>query len=343
MKALAVWVDDYSLRALPGLDGELSRAPALVMRSFGRLPNPSTVGQLGKYRQVAVVGGSDFNDVVRRIELATTSLRIGVIGVLPVGVPFPAGLRGPGLVDLLTANTPAAAKRIALMADVPIVSGRAQRMEGALPERPALPEAPLPPLAASTATLAGLDCAAFAIASSTGGCWVLADLLRSLDGRRVGPVLVAQHMDPEFAGFFARWLEASSGRRTCVVSELTRLADDTVYIAQGGCDLCVVDAQHVMSAPASGRFVPSANRLFKTFAEAFGSRGTAVVLSGMGEDGAEGLGVVVRRGGTGLCQLPSTAIIPSMPASAQRAAPGVLALSPEALSAALASASARAP
>jgi two-component system chemotaxis response regulator CheB len=176
-----------------------------------------------------------------------------------------------------------------------------------------------------------------AIASSTGGCWVLADLVRALDRRPVGPVLVAQHMDPEFVSFFARWLETAAGRTTCVVTGPTPLRADTVYVAQGGCDLCVTDNQHVHAAPASGRFIPSANRLFRTFAEAFGPAATAVVLSGMGEDGAEGLKAVLRRGGRGYCQLPSTAIIPSMPASALKAAQGAVALAPEAIALALTS------
>ena len=85
MKGLAVWLDDFALRALPGVEVGLARERALVMRSFSRLPNPATVGQLLQYRQVAVLGGVDFNDVVHRIELATTSLRIGVIGVVPPG------------------------------------------------------------------------------------------------------------------------------------------------------------------------------------------------------------------------------------------------------------------
>lgn len=336
MTELAVWVDDYALRALPGVELELSRVPALVMRCFERLPNPSTVGQLGQYRQVAVVGGHDLGDVVRRVELAATSLRIGVIGALPAGVVAPRSLRGPGLLDLIPALTPTAAKRIALMAAVPIVSGRAQRSDELPASRPAVPPigegAPRGELAGPVPAREGT---AVAIASSTGGCWVLAELLRSLDGRPIGPVLVAQHMDPEFLAFFARWLEGASGRRVVIVGGLTALADDTVYLAQGGCDLCVTDAGHAVSAPPSGRFIPSANRLFRTFAEAFGARGTAVVLSGMGEDGSEGSVAVVRHGGTALCQHPSTAIIPSMPSSAQRASPSVLALSPEALAAAL--------
>lgn len=333
MRELAVWVDDFALRDLPGVEADLVRTPARVMRSFARLPNPATVGQLGQYQQVAVLGGADFGDVVRRVELATTSLRIGVIGVLPVGVASAPQLRGPGVVDLIPANFPSAARRIALMAEVPIVSGRARAEAPAPPERPGFRKGD--EIGESRGPLLPAGSAAIAIASSTGGCWVLADLIRALQGRAVGPILVAQHMDPGFVGFFGKWLETTTGSPTCVVSERTALLPGTVYVAQGGCDLVVPDAQYVDSAPASGRFIPSANKLFQTFALAFGARGTAVVLSGMGEDGAEGLGAVVSRGGRGLCQLPSSAIIPSMPASALKAARGAMALTPEGLAGAL--------
>jgi two-component system, chemotaxis family, protein-glutamate methylesterase/glutaminase len=110
------------------------------------------------------------------------------------------------------------------------------------------------------------------------------------------------------------------------------LEPDVVYIAEGGCDLLVSPEGHfAYSAPASSHFVPSANRLFHSFAAAFGPRGTAVVLSGMGEDGADGLVEVVRRGGTALCQLPETALVPSMPASALKRARGAVAVLPESL------------
>jgi two-component system chemotaxis response regulator CheB len=56
----------------------------------------------------------------------------------------------------------------------------------------------------------------------------------------------------------------------------------------------------------------------------------------MGADGAAGLAEVVRAGGRGLCQDPATAVVPSMPESALRAAPGASAAAPDALAALLA-------
>ncbi len=342
MGTLAVWVDDYSLAALPKLEHALARRSALVMRSFARLPNPATVAQLSNYRQVAVVSGKDLPHLVSRVEMATTTLKVGVIGVLPPGCGAQALLRGPGLLDVLSANEDRAADRIALMSEVPIVSGRAK-----LPEaRPAAAPAPLTspaPLASAVPTpvprsgaLIDRDAHAMAFASSTGGCWVLADLLRSTRGRRPGPALVAQHMDAEFTTFFAEWLESATGRPTVVVSDSAPLEDGAIYIPAGGGDLCVAeDGRHALWAPASGRFIPSANRLLQTCAKAFGDRATAVVLSGMGDDGAAGMAEVVRRGGQAFCQEPATAIVPSMPQSALKLTPGAVALAPEALGAAL--------
>ena len=53
-----------------------------------------------------------------------------------------------------------------------------------------------------------------------------------------------------------------------------------------------------------------------------------MVLSGMGEDGAEGLEEVALRGGLAVCQSPESAIVPSMPASALKRARGAIAVAP---------------
>jgi two-component system chemotaxis response regulator CheB len=81
--------------------------------------------------------------------------------------------------------------------------------------------------------------------------------------------------------------------------------------------------------------VPCADRLLRTLGGCFGARSTGVVLSGMGSDGAEGLAELVRRGGAAICQTPETAIVPSMPESALRRAPGAIAVLPDQLAAML--------
>lgn len=329
MRALAVWADDYALRALPRLEAELTRLPAVLLRSYLRLPNPATIAQLD-YRQIAVVGGADFHQLVSRIEAATATVRVGVVAVLPPGCPDAAMLRGPGVLDVLPAGQAQAAARIAVMADVPIVAPRgarpAPRPVAAQVAVQVAPQGWAPP--APVRELPARAARAVAIASSTGGCWLAAEIIRSLP-RGAGPILLAQHMDDEFVRFFAGWIESATGRKTVVAASSVSLEPDTIYIAEGGRDLVVAPGgQHASSAPASSHFVPSANRLFKTFAAAFGSEGTAVVLSGMGEDGAEGLAEVVLRGGHALCQSPESALVPSMPASALTRAKGAIAVAP---------------
>ncbi len=322
MNRLCVWVDDFALEALPELMAGLTEADAMVMRSFGRVPNPAMVAQLGQHRQVALVGGREFGQLVARIELATTTLKVGVVAVLPKGVAAAERLRGPGVVDVLPAATRGAARRVVLMAQVPIVSSGRPRAE---------PQ-PLPPLPRPKRAVG--DARAVAIASSTGGCWVLAELLRAVPPQQF-PVLLAQHLDGEFIGFFAQWLAATTPWRTEVVDGPTALQPGVVYLPAGGRDLCVDREEHAYAAPSASRFVPNADRLFRTFADSFGARATGVVLSGMGSDGAAGLAALVRAGGRALCQSPASAIVPSMPESAMRAAPSTLALPPELLGNAL--------
>lgn len=331
--SLAVVVDDFALAAVPGLEQELAREGALVMRSFRGIPGPHL---LRRYRGAAVIGGSDRTALLSRLERATASLAAPVIAILPPGVAPAPELRGPGVVDLVPAGSRGVGRRILLMAGVPVVTAsrvprEAARTAAAGPVRSASPQqvaaVELPP-----AGLAGSP-EILAVASSTGGVWVLAAMLRDLplQGRAV---LVAQHMEPEFVPFFAEWLQGASGWRTVVVTDSAPIAAGGAYLPAGGMDL-VLEGGMLRAVGASGRFVPSADRLLSS-ASRLGGLATGVVLSGMGSDGAEGLAEIARRGGRAFCQRPATAVVPSMPESALARAPGAMSLSPDALAVAIA-------
>jgi chemotaxis response regulator CheB len=327
---LAVVLDDYALAALPGLDEALARSGALVLRSFRGLPNPQVLRRMPECRTVAVVGGPDRSGLVARLETATATLASPVIAALPRGVAPALDLRGPGVVDLLPADTARAAWRVGLMAEVPIVTGAGARgspaaLSGSAEQGGAagLPRAP-----------AGAPERVIGVASSTGGVWILARLLQALAGRGREAVLVAQHLDGDFVPFFAEWLASVSGMRTVVVRDPTPLEAGTAYVAAGGMDLHV-DGGQAAAGPATSRFVPSADRLLRSIARACGPRGAAAVLSGMGSDGADGAAEVLRAGGRAVCQAPASAVVASMPEAALRRAPGIIALPPEALAPAL--------
>jgi two-component system chemotaxis response regulator CheB len=347
MTGFTLIVDDYALAALPTLDRDLAQAGAWVMRSFKGLPNPAL---LRRFPGAAVIGGADRYSLLARLEAATTSLSAPVIAVLPKGCAPSPELRGPGVVDLLPAGEPRAAERILLMARVPIVSSTraGARTPGAAPraqERPSLAQpgpaltplaAPVPsPLAASRAALPSpnADAEVLAIASSTGGVWVLAALLRDLRPRDRA-VCVAQHLEGEFVPFFAEWLQGVSGWPTIVVDEPLPYAPGVVYVPAGGMDL-VVERGRVSTAPACSRYVPNGDRLLRTAACALGPRAMGLVLSGMGCDGADGLAELARCGGRTLCQEPASAVVPSMPETALRKTPGAASAPPERLAASI--------
>ncbi|MGC3998980.1 MAG: CheB methylesterase domain-containing protein [Anaeromyxobacter sp.] len=316
----AVVLDDHVLALHPGLDAALAAAGALVMRAFRGLPNPQL---LRRHAGVAVVGGPDRAGLLDRLERATATLAgvAPVVGLLPPGVAACRELLGPGVVDLVPAGAPRAAERILLMARVPVVTARRGEPRTALPLQPARAGDP--------------ELQAVAVASSTGGVWVLGELLRQLP-REGRAVLVAQHMDGEFVPAFARWLESASGWPTVVVSGAAPLAPGVALVPGAGQDL-VLDGPEARSAPAVSRYVPSADRLLGSVA-ALGARATGVVLSGMGADGAEGLAELARCGGRAICQAPATAVVPSMPERALARVPGALSVDPAELAAAVAQA-----
>ena len=349
MTSVTVVVDDYALAALPTLDRDLAQAGAWVMRSFKGLPNPAL---LRRYCGAAVVGGPDRFGLLARLEAATTSVSAPVIAVLPPGCPPSPELRGPGVVDLIPAGERRAAERVLLMARVPVVSStRSVRPPAGAPRAATSLASPAPmPLAArvpgSLLVARGAlpapnpDAELLAIASSTGGVWVLAALLRDLRPRDRA-VCVAQHLEGEFVPFFAEWLQGVTGWPTVVVDEPLPYTAGVIYVPTGGRDL-VVERGRVTSAPACSRYVPNGDRLLRSAANALGPRAMGLVLSGMGSDGAEGLAELAKLGGRALCQEPSSAVVPSMPETALRRTPGAASAPPERLAASIGACAVRA-
>lgn len=330
MSGLTALVDDFALAALPGLDQDLLRAGVAVVRCYERLPSPAMLRRLPDGQAVAVLGGADLAALRARLETATATLSAPVVGALPRGLPAPAELRGPGVVDLIPAGARGAAERVVLMSRVPIVSAGPRRGAAAPARAPGARPAP----AGTPAEPGRLPERVLAIASSTGGVWVVAGLLQGYRRRATTAALLAQHMDAEFVAFFCDWLAATTPWTTVLVDEAAPLEGGRLYLAAGGRDL-LAGPDRVTTAPAASRYVPSADRLLHSVAAAHGARVRAVVLSGMGSDGAEGLEEVARRGGRVACQAPASAVVPSMPESALHRCPGAEQAGPEELAAVL--------
>lgn len=209
------------------------------------------------------------------------------------------------------------------LAGVPVIRRRGEVLAPAAPR----PEDRRPPLAVGAEPL-------IALGASTGGPVIVADLLKVLATRRFGAALVAQHIVPEFVESFRGWLAQCSGLPVRIARDGEPLADRTTYLAPGGCHLGVDSSARLRVAPGSGHpaaHVPSIDELFETLAESQARRTVAVLLSGMGEDGARGLARLREAGARTIAQAPATAAVDSMPRTAIELDAAAEVLAPEAI------------
>ena len=153
------------------------------------------------------------------------------------------------------------------------------------------------------------------IGSSTGGPTALATLFRNLPRGLDAAFLVSQHIDPEFSEGLARWLGQESGHPCAVARQGEAVTPGRVYLASGGRRNLVISQGGRLGYESAGEaiYAPNINRMFATVAAHGGARACGVVLTGLGDDGAEGLALIQAAGGEILVQDPATAVVDGMP------------------------------
>ncbi|MHB8763869.1 MAG: chemotaxis protein CheB [Deferrisomatales bacterium] len=167
----------------------------------------------------------------------------------------------------------------------------------------------------------GDDFPVVAIGASSGGPPTLQYLLTGIPARLDAAVLIAQHMPVGFTESFARRLDGLLSHPVREARDGEQVQAGEVLLAPGGRHLSVrrtagLGVRGVLEPPDGGLYVPSVDRLFTTAAEVFGPRLTAVILTGMGRDGAEGVKAVKRCGGHVIAESQETAAIFGMPREA---------------------------
>jgi two-component system chemotaxis response regulator CheB len=160
-----------------------------------------------------------------------------------------------------------------------------------------------------------------AIGTSTGGPSALYRIFSELPADFPVPILVVQHIAHGFVRDFAAWLNTGTPLVVKVARHGEVLAPRTVYIACDDQHLGLLDRSTlaISSAPALGGFRPSASFLFEAVGRLFGRGALAVVLTGMGHDGLEGLRVVRETGGRIIAQDEESSIVFGMPGAAVEA------------------------
>lgn len=181
---------------------------------------------------------------------------------------------------------------------------------------------PTPPKVATTHdTLPTGRPQVIAIAASTGGPATVQRLLSTWPAHLAAPVLLVQHIADGFTPGLVHWLQQGCDLRVKIAEQHDVLRHGTVYVAPDGAHLGVDDRRRALlsqAEPIQG-FRPSATFLFESVARAFGADAAAVILTGMGSDGVEGLRTVHARGGAVFAQDEESAVVHGMPREAIRA------------------------
>lgn len=156
------------------------------------------------------------------------------------------------------------------------------------------------------------------VAASTGGPAALQRILTALPGDYAVPIAVVQHIAAGFVGGLAEWLSESCNLKVKVAEDGEPLLGRTVYFAPDDRHFGVTNGARVAiadAAPVNG-FRPSGTWLFESAARVFGASAAAVILTGMGTDGVEGLKAVKAAGGLVLAQDEATSVVYGMPREA---------------------------
>ncbi|MBJ6125287.1 chemotaxis-specific protein-glutamate methyltransferase CheB [Microvirga splendida] len=158
------------------------------------------------------------------------------------------------------------------------------------------------------------------IAASTGGPPALAKVLGSLAQGFPLPILLVQHMGAPFMEGFASWLNGLIPLEVRLAQDQEIPTPGRVYVAPGDRHLLLSPAGtlKLSAEPPLGNQRPSATMLFQSMARSLGRRGLGVILTGMGEDGAQGLVELRQAGGYVVAEDESTAVVYGMPAAAAR-------------------------
>jgi two-component system, chemotaxis family, protein-glutamate methylesterase/glutaminase len=162
---------------------------------------------------------------------------------------------------------------------------------------------------------------AVAIGSSTGGPEALSLLLPTLTNKTSVPVFIVQHLPPGMTAYFAESLGRKCDYRVVEAAHGEAVQPRTAYIAPGGRHMVVRSQEGRVTMalndqPPENGCRPSVDVLFRSVAAVYPSSVLAIVLTGMGTDGAKGLGPLKRSGAYVIAQDEASSVVWGMPGAA---------------------------
>ena len=176
-----------------------------------------------------------------------------------------------------------------------------------------------------------------AVGASAGGPPVLQKILSGLSEDFPFPLLIVQHMAAGFLPGMLNWLGEKSRLRLCIAKNGERLLPGSAYFAPDGSHMGVNgdDTIFLSAAGPEHGARPSISYLFRSVGRAYGGAAGAVLLTGMGSDGAEEMKSLKEKGAVTIAQDKDSSAVYGMPEAAAKLGAAVLVLSPEQITSAL--------
>ena len=152
------------------------------------------------------------------------------------------------------------------------------------------------------------------IGSSTGGPRALMQVLERLPSQFPAPIVVAQHMPAQFTSAMAKWLADHCPLKIIEAADDMPLAAGGVYIGRGGMQFRVVKGRAKISADqGESLYKPSVDVLADSVAGSYGGNALAIMLTGMGNDGARGFLKLKEAGAYVIAQDQASSAVWGMP------------------------------
>jgi two-component system, chemotaxis family, protein-glutamate methylesterase/glutaminase len=208
---------------------------------------------------------------------------------------------------------------VKLVSRIRVITHPRARLGGFGQTRPDAPPAPAPGAVPFSPAAAARPCEAVVIGASTGGPAAILDVLRAVRQPFPAPILFVLHLGEPFGMAFADWLDGQTGLRVAYARDGDRVgaAVGRVVMAPPGVHLVVRQGRlRLTHDPMRHSCRPSVDALFESVAREYGAGAVAVLLTGMGRDGAAGLLDIRRAGGFTIAQDEASSVVYGMPREA---------------------------
>lgn len=169
------------------------------------------------------------------------------------------------------------------------------------------------------------------LGASTGGPMALIDVLETYPRPPPFATVIIQHFDEQYLQAFARFMEEQTSLAMLLIEEGDKLVNGNVYIAKRNAHLLIDSCGRFSYSlePKGFSYRPSINLFLSSLAERWPKKALAVILTGMGDDGALGLKELKEKGWLTIAQEEESCIVFGMPKAAIRLEAAQFVLTPK--------------